>query len=102
MFTFSWHELLVVIIGGLILFLGLALVMLRRRNEILQVFLTPEDPNIEENFFRVRKEEQQEPPPEEYAAESETSREAEDTPDENAVQWGTKTENNPLPSEQGT
>ena len=51
MFIFHWSELLIVVIGGLILLLGLALVMLRRRNEVLQIFLTPDDSNIEEDFF---------------------------------------------------
>ena len=71
MFTFHWSELLVIVIGGLVLLLGLALIMLRRRNEILQDFLTPEDPNLEEEFFRVRVPKQKEPPPEETTADSE-------------------------------
>jgi len=77
----------VVVIGGLILFLGLALVMLRRRNEILQVFLTPEDSHLEEDFFRVREVEQKEPPTDEEMPETEKTGEV---PDENAVQWGTE------------
>jgi len=85
MFIFYWSELLVVVIGGLILFLGLAMVMLRRRNEILQVFLTPEDTNIEEEFFRVRKAAQAEPPLEESMDVEETT----DRADDNAEQWGT-------------
>jgi len=88
MFTFHWSELLVVVIGGLILLLGLALVMLRRRNEILQVFLTPEEPNIEEEFFRVRETKQKESLAEEDMSETET---AEEVPSEHAVRWGTET-----------
>lgn len=53
MFTFHWSEVLVVVVSGLILFFGLALLILRRRNEILQMFLTPEDPDIEEEFIRL-------------------------------------------------
>jgi len=88
MFTFHWGELLVIILGGVILFFGLALLMLRRRNEILERFLTPEEPNLEEEFFRVRyKQEAQEETPSEDADEPET--EAEATPDEDAVRWGT-------------
>ena len=85
MFTFHWSELLVIVIGGLILLLGLALLVLRRRNEVLQDFLTPEEPNLEEEFFRIREVQRDEVPPEEDAAEAETVEE----PDENAVQWGT-------------
>jgi len=82
MFTFHWIELLVVIICGLALFLGLAFLMLRRRNEILQTFLTPEEPNLEEEFFRVRPPKPQEPEPEE-TAEPETSESVEET-----ANWG--------------
>ena len=64
MFTFHWSELLVVVVCGLALFFGLALLMLRRRNEILQKFLTPEEPHLEEEFFRVRRPKQEETPPE--------------------------------------
>jgi len=58
---------LVVVVCGLVLFVGLALLMLRRRNEILQNFLTPEEPNIEEEFFRTRRQEQKETLPEDVA-----------------------------------
>ena len=85
MFTFHWSELLVIVIGGLILLLGLALLVLRRRNEVLQDFLTPEEPNLEEEFFRIREVQRDEVPTEEEADEAETVEEA----DENAVQWGT-------------
>ena len=88
MFTFHWSELLVVVLCGLILLLGLALVMLRRRNEILQVFLTPEDSNIEEDFFRVRKVDQTEPPTEEDSPEADQSETAEDASDKSGAQWG--------------
>ena len=91
MFTFHWSELLVVVIGGLILLLGLALVMLRRRNEILQIFLTPDDANIEEDFFRVREVEQKEPA-EEESSDAKQPEKAEEMSDENAVQWGTERE----------
>ena len=86
--TFHWIELLVVVISGLALFFGLALLMLRRRNEVLQGFLTPEDPNIEEEFFRVREKPQGELPEEEIEAEPS---ETEIAPNEEEVQWGTQT-----------
>ena len=54
MFTFHWTELLVIVFGGLILFFGLALLMLHRRNEILEDLLTPEEPNLEIDFFGAR------------------------------------------------
>ena len=86
--TFHWIELLVVIVGGLALFFGLALLMLRRRSEVLQGFLTPEEPNIEEEFFRVREKPLETLPEEENEAEPS---ETENVPDENEVQWGTQT-----------
>ena len=86
MFTFHWSELLVVVIGGLILLLGLALLVLRRRNEVLQDFLTPEEPNLEEEFFRVRQVQRDEVPSEEDEDIAETVVEE---ADKNAVQWGT-------------
>ena len=88
--TFHWIELLVVIVGGLVLFFGLALLVLRRRSEVLQTFLTPDEPNLEAEFFRVREKPQEELPEEE--AEAEPS-EVENVPDENVVQWGTQTQN---------
>ena len=84
MFTFHWSEFLVIVLGGLILFFGLALLMLRRRNEILQKFLTPEEPNLEEEFFRVRQPKPVETPAEDTAETSKTT----ETPEE-AVRWGT-------------
>ena len=85
MFTFHWSELLVVVIGGLILFFGLALLMLRRRNEILEKFLTPEEPDLEENFFRVHKPSQEESSTEEMTAEE---TEEEESPDGETARWG--------------
>jgi len=87
MFTFHWSEFLIVVVGGLILFFGLALLMLRRRNEILQKFLTPEEPDLEEEFFRVRKSEPVETPSED-SADQEASEAAQDTAEE-TVRWGT-------------
>ena len=65
MFTFHWVELLVVVIGGLLLFMGLVLLLLRRRNEVLQEFLLPEEPDLEDEFFRVRTSKQTTTVPEE-------------------------------------
>ena len=92
MFTFHWSELLVVVISGLILLLGLALVMLRRRNEIMQVFLTPDDSHIEEDFFRIREAEQKEPPTdtEKESSDVEKPEGVENVPEENTAQWGTE------------
>ena len=73
MFTFHWSELLVVVISALALFFGLALLILRRRNEVIQDFLTPEGFDLEEEFFRVRMPPQPEEPPEEEDAAQETN-----------------------------
>jgi len=89
MFTFHWIELLVVIVCGLVLFLGLAFLMLRRRNELLQTFLTPEEPNLEEEFFRVRPPKQEEPPPEEIAEETAEPEAEASEATEGTANWGT-------------
>ena len=73
---------MVIVIGSLLLFGGLALLMLRRRNEVLQNFLTPEEPDIEEDFFRVRRKPQEKEAPEEEPYETAKA------PVENADQWG--------------
>ena len=84
---------MVVGVCGLVLFFGLALVMLRRRNEVLQKFLTPEEPDLEKDFFRVRNPKQeatvQENTPQEKTAESESSETAE-RPSEETARWGTE------------
>lgn len=84
--TFHWSELLVIVVGGLALLFGLALLILRRRNEVLQEFLTPEQPDIEDEFFRVR-----EKTPEEQPEEEEPVTETEEVPEETEVQWGAPT-----------
>ena len=86
MFTFHWSELLVIILGGIVLFFGLAFLMLRRRNEVLQDFLTPEEPDLEQEFFRVRSlkpPETEVAPPEESADEPENNENQ--TEDENTI-----------------
>jgi len=88
MFTFYWSELLVIVIGGLALLFGLALLMLRRRNEMLQTFLTPDSPDIEQEFFRVPISEQEQTPPEETVVAEQEVAEPEAVP-EDTVQWGT-------------
>jgi LPXTG-motif cell wall-anchored protein len=85
--TFHWSEFLVVLMGGLILLLGLAFLVLRRRNEVLQNFLTPNEPDLENEFFRV-KQKPQEKISEDSPIEEESS-ETTEMPDENVVQWGT-------------
>ena len=89
---------MVVVICGLILLLGLAFLMLRRRNEIMQVFLTPDDSHIEEDFFRVREVKQEKPPTDEGSPDAETTGKAKNVPDENAVQWGTEKVEEPSPA----
>jgi hypothetical protein len=92
MFTFHWSELLVVVVFGLVLLLGLALLMLRRLKELLEKFLTPEDPDIDlyEAFFKPRP-----PKPVEDSSEetdSTESSEAEKAPGEETARWGTPTD----------
>lgn len=91
MFTFHWSELVVIVIGGLVLLFGLALLMLRRRNEMLQTFLTPESPDIEQEFFRVPASEQEQTPQEEPIVAEQEVTETEAVP-EDTVQWGTSQE----------
>ncbi|GHT14174.1 hypothetical protein FACS1894170_10910 [Planctomycetales bacterium] len=64
MFTFHWTELLVIVLGGLGLLVAITILMLRRRNEILQDFLTPEEPELEEAFFHSLTPPDEEPQPE--------------------------------------
>jgi hypothetical protein len=51
-FTFQPIELLIVLLASLALVSGLAFLILRRRDEILRDFLTPEEPDIEQEFFK--------------------------------------------------
>jgi hypothetical protein len=87
-FTFHWSELLFAVLGGIVLFFILALLMLRRREEILRKYFTPEESDIEHEFFRVQKEKHKEKPDEEDAPEPET----EEMSDEDAVRWGVPTD----------
>lgn len=91
---------MVIVLGGLILFFGLAFLMLRRRNEMLQIFLTPEEPDLEQNFFRVRNPKPEETPPEDVTedvvAQPKTN-EPEEASKETAS-WGTSHEE-PSPHE---
>ena len=64
--------------------------MLRRRNEVLQDFLTPDEPELEEEFFRVKHTPQEEQP-EDSTMDAETS-ETPEMQDDNAIQWGTASE----------
>ena len=54
MFTFQFLDFLIVCVGGLILLVGLTFFALKRRNEILRDFLMPEEPDIEQEFFKLR------------------------------------------------
>lgn len=54
MLTFSTTDLVIVLIAGFILLVGLSFLALRRRDEMLQDFLTPEEPDIETEFFKKR------------------------------------------------
>ena len=83
MFIFHWVELLIVVLGGLVLFLGLALVALRRRNEVLQDFLLPEENRLEEEFFRVRQ-----VVPKEESSEEADEEATDDSEEPPVAQWG--------------
>ncbi len=52
MLTFQTTDLLVVLIAGVLLTVGLSYLALRRRNEILQDYLTPNEPDIDREFFK--------------------------------------------------
>ena len=54
MLTFQPIDLLIVLIAGVVLVVGLSFLALRRRNELLQDYLTPEEPDIEQEFFKKR------------------------------------------------
>ena len=54
MFTLQFLDLLIIVAAGLVLLAGLTFLALKRRNEILQEFLTPEEPDIEKEFFKHR------------------------------------------------
>lgn len=84
---------MVIVVCGLALFLGLAFLMLRRRNEILQKFLTPEEPNLEEEFFRVRPPKQEKILPEDVTEAETSETETEKASDEEASRWGTPANN---------
>ncbi len=85
MFSWAFLQFLIVLLVSLVLFCGMALLALRRRNEILQEFLTPDNPNIEQEFFKKRPP-KEEPTPEATDAEVEPG---EEDPMRNAV-WGTQ------------
>ena len=75
------------VVGGLVLFLGLALLMLRRRNDVLQIFLTPEEPGLEEEFFGVRHVKQKKSPSDDISADPEEDKSV-NVADEGTVHWG--------------
>ncbi|MDR0392515.1 MAG: hypothetical protein LBH59_11445 [Planctomycetaceae bacterium] len=52
MFTFNLVELLIIFVAALVLLFGLVMFSLRRRSEILQDILTPEEPNLAVEFFK--------------------------------------------------
>lgn len=78
MFTFQPIDLLLVLVAGLLLVAGLSLLSLRRRNEILQDFLTPDETGIDVEFLK-RKEPVVEQPVEEAEESNETEAEIEST-----------------------
>ncbi|MGL4593552.1 MAG: hypothetical protein ACRCUY_02345 [Thermoguttaceae bacterium] len=53
MFTFSLLELAIILLGWIVMIFGLTFFALRRRDEILQDFLVPNDTNIDQEFFRA-------------------------------------------------
>ncbi|MDR1269356.1 MAG: hypothetical protein LBK82_07510 [Planctomycetaceae bacterium] len=83
MFTFQPIELLIILFACFALVSGLSFLILRRRDEILQDFLTPDEPNIEQEFFQ-RKPVEEPAEPEEVHEEA-TVTEAESLPD---ISWG--------------
>jgi hypothetical protein len=86
MFTFQPIELLIILFVGLALVSGLSFLILRRRDEILQDFLTPEEPDIEQEFFKRKPVEESATPEEIHGEkEEETVAEKEPTPD---IGWG--------------
>jgi hypothetical protein len=80
-FTFQPIELLIVLFAGLALVSGLSFLILRRRDEILQDFLTPEEPEIEQEFFKRKPAEESATPEEIHEEEKENVTEKEPTPD---------------------
>ncbi len=54
LFTFQPIDFVIILVTGLILVIGLSMIALRRRNEILRDYLTPDEKDIEEQFFRRR------------------------------------------------
>jgi len=74
LFTFQFFDFLIVFVGGLILLAGLTFFALKRRNEILRDFLTPEEPDIEQEFFKLcEKSKVDEEPVEEQPVEPESN-----------------------------
>ncbi|MDR3199023.1 MAG: hypothetical protein LBU34_14245 [Planctomycetaceae bacterium] len=84
MFTFRLIELLIILFASLVLISGLSFLILRRRDEILQEFLTPDEPDIEREFFK-RKPVQEPEIEQEEVREEETVTEEEPPPD---IGWG--------------
>ncbi|MDR1053203.1 MAG: hypothetical protein LBL39_03420 [Planctomycetaceae bacterium] len=54
MFTFNFIEVLIIFIAAFVLLGGLVVFSIRRRSEILQEILTPEEPNLADEFFKKR------------------------------------------------
>jgi hypothetical protein len=91
MLTFRLIDLLIVLLVGVVLLSGLSLLILRRRDEILQDYLTPPDgQEIEQEFFR-RKPLADEKPSEEPVPQNVPA--PEEKPDDNTG-WGISAENN--------
>jgi hypothetical protein len=84
-FTFTLIEFLIIFVSALVLVVGLAMFALRRRGEILQDFLTPEEPNLATEFFKKRPE-LVESPEEGLPAEQQNE-------EEQIGEWGIQTEN---------
>ena len=77
---------LIIFAGGLLLLAGLTLLALQRRNEILRELLTPEEPEIEKEFFKRRQKIEAEQPSNEEPSTENTSEPP--TSDETSA-WGT-------------
>ena len=82
-FTFESLDLLIVLGTALLLVVGMALLVLRRRNEILKTYLTTKEEDIEEQFFRRRPSK----PVEEVGEPAEAAEES--LEEEVSSEWGT-------------
>ncbi|MDR2171162.1 MAG: hypothetical protein LBP59_13545 [Planctomycetaceae bacterium] len=82
MFTFSLIEFIIIFVAAIVLLGGLVVFSMRRRSEILQDILTPEEPNLATEFFKKR-------PEVEKTIEKEPEQQEQQTDEETIGEWGT-------------